>query len=286
MRDFLYPVQALKTVFDATSIARIDLAVFTSASDVTPNDINVKFDEKPDPRLEYLSEVVRWCWSNKAEVVFTDEAFEELLNKATELDMDFHCEEIPLVSIDMKWKLARLSIALAYLTLSTDDEFKKVVVEKEHVDYIADFIREEYEKAGLNQLALLEKTEIIDRDQAKAIIKRISSAVSIDEKKLMKIIEFIVMKNRVTKDQIKQRFGLLEKSELRPLLAELASEDLTKRGNGIHSTPKLIALYKLLINDEIAKNANITTLKNEPLQKNSNNVKRDSPLNSLGEINE
>jgi predicted transcriptional regulator YdeE len=45
----------------------------------------------------------------------------------------------------MKWKLARLSAALAFLTLSTED-YTKVTVTKEHVNLVAKFIQEEYSK--------------------------------------------------------------------------------------------------------------------------------------------
>ena len=146
MSSFLYPAQALSTVLDRISIARLDLDVFTSAEEVSPEDVNRVFSEEPDPRIEYLSEIVKWCWSNRAKIIFENEAYKYLLEQATELYKKFHVDDVPLVTIDMKWKLARLSTALAYLTLSTNDDYTKVYVKKEHVQYIVDFIENEYER--------------------------------------------------------------------------------------------------------------------------------------------
>ena len=70
------------------------------------------------------------------EISFTQDAIEELLHNAMELYNDFFCKKTPLASIDMKWKLARLSAALACLTISTTD-FIHVQVTKNHVAWIS-----------------------------------------------------------------------------------------------------------------------------------------------------
>ncbi|MEM1562522.1 MAG: hypothetical protein QXJ19_04665 [Candidatus Bathyarchaeia archaeon] len=51
---FLYLVQALATVFDKISIARLDLAVFASQRDVDPDDVNKLRDKAPNPELYLL----------------------------------------------------------------------------------------------------------------------------------------------------------------------------------------------------------------------------------------
>jgi hypothetical protein len=102
---FLYACQALPTILDKTSIARLDLAVFSNQNDVSAEEINKFRNEEHGPFLENLAEVLKWCWSGKADVVFTDEAVDAIHRNATALYNEFFYEEIPLVSIDMKWKL-------------------------------------------------------------------------------------------------------------------------------------------------------------------------------------
>ena len=77
---------------------------------------------------EYVLKVARGAEETcgSVEVEFTGEATKKILEYATELYDLFFYDEIPLVSIDMKWKLARLSASLAFLTLSTYDTLIKL----------------------------------------------------------------------------------------------------------------------------------------------------------------
>jgi hypothetical protein len=104
MKDFLYPIQTLSTVFDKTGIARLDLAVFADSRDVKAEDVNKQLESNYDQDLELLADVLRWCWSNTAKAEFTPEAAAEILNKATDLYRRFFADSVPLTSIDMKWK--------------------------------------------------------------------------------------------------------------------------------------------------------------------------------------
>ena len=57
--SFLHPIQALATILDQASIARIDLCVFSGQRDVTAELINRKITQKPDPELDSFSEVLK-----------------------------------------------------------------------------------------------------------------------------------------------------------------------------------------------------------------------------------
>jgi hypothetical protein len=246
LSSFLYPCQALPTILDKTSIARLDLAVFADLRDVSPQEINRENSNVYDENLELLSESLKWCWSDLAEVTFTDEAVKYLLEQATDLYNTFFCEMIPLASIDLKWKLARLSASLAYLTLSTED-FSTVTVTREHVETVVSFIREEYIKAGLNTLAQQAKFEALDLDDVKHIFEKIiaDTKATIEEGVVKEVLRFIVTHGRLTKDELKTRFSLSENSQARPLLASLKSEGLVKASRGFYPEPKLIEAYKV-----------------------------------------
>jgi hypothetical protein len=242
---FLYPCQALTTILDKTNISRLDLAVFADHRDVSPEEINRSAPMEPEPELFLLAEALKWCWSGHAKVEFTEEAVQAIHQAATQLYRAYFCDEVPLCSIDMKWKLARLSAALAYLTLSTQD-YRTVTVTREHVDLIVRFLEEEYTRAGLNSLAQQTKHEVLDKDEVKEMLERVRLAVAVDFDggKLKEILRFLVHHGRATRDQLMVEFNLAERTELRRLLAALTSEGLISQGKGFYPTAKLIQAFK------------------------------------------
>jgi len=265
LASFLYPCQALTTILDKTSIARLDLAVFSDSRDVKAEEINKESDEEYDRDLEILSEALKWCWSDLAEIKFTKEAVKTLLTAATDIYNMFFSEAVPLASIDMKWKLARLSAALAYLTLSTED-FSTVIVTEDHVNAVVDFIKDEYSKAGLNTLAQETKYESLTMEDVNFTINTIISKTegALDQGTIENIFKFIVLQGRVTRDQLKTKFGLAEVNQLRPLLAVLSNEKLVRLGRGLYPTPKLVQAYKLVL----SRLSTLSTLEKEGVPPN------------------
>ncbi|MEM3872142.1 MAG: hypothetical protein QXE05_06245 [Nitrososphaeria archaeon] len=247
LQDFTLPCQALSTILDETSIARLDLAVF-SQNNVAPEEINRLHDRSYNPILENLSEVLKWCWSGQTETVFSKEAVDCIHDKATILYKKYFYEKIPLVSIDVKWKLARLSAALAYLTLSTED-YKTVKVSREHVEAIADFISQEYDNVGLNILARKQEEGALSCEDVKKMFDTLEKKLEyrVDKKTLKDVLEYIVENGNVTRNEIRTQFDLSEYNQLRPLLSALKEEKLVRSGGkGIRPTRKLVQVHKIL----------------------------------------
>jgi hypothetical protein len=213
---------------------------------VSAEEINKEKRKNMTSLLENLAEVLKWCSSGKADVFFTDEAVDVIHSNATALYNDFFYEEIPIVSIDMKWKLARLSAAIAFLTLSTED-FKTVSVTKEHVEVVAGFIRDEYSKAGLNILAQTASHEALTPEDVDSILTRIERDVrgAVDKETICAVLQYFVFHGRATRDELKAKFSLAENNQLRPLLAVLTSEGLIKSSRGFYPEPKLIQAYEV-----------------------------------------
>ncbi|MCL2643441.1 MAG: hypothetical protein FWD52_08050 [Candidatus Bathyarchaeota archaeon] len=260
LSEFLYPIQAYPSVADPTIIARRDIAIFVNSRDVSAEQINQNHTTQPDPEFALLSEVLKWCWSGTVEVTFTEEAFTFLLQQATDLYETFHYADIPIVSADMKFKLARLSIALAYLTLSACDDYKTVIVTKEHVEVVVNFLSGEYTKAGLNILAQENKFEILTVEDVDLFFTEIEAKLCnapIERDVLCDILKSTVLKGRVTADMLRTIFGLVENNQRRPLSAILQSLDLTKHGkSGVYPTPKLIEAFKVTEEFEVLKDFN------------------------------
>ncbi len=269
LAEFLYPIQALATVEDKTSIARRDLAVFADQRDVTAEQINRAPNAEYEPELELLAEALKWAWLDKAQITWTPEAQEFLLEKATWFMNKFHYDRIPLISADMKWKLARLSVSMAYLTLSTDD-FTELLVTKDHVGLVCETLEEEYSRAGLNVLAQTERMERLTIEDVEALLQRIVGQLTkepIDTEKLIEILKFILLSGGTTQEQLKAKFELTEKNQLRPLMAILQTEGLVKVNRGYYQTAKLVEAHK--VTNGFAAFACLADVKNEhpPLQK-------------------
>jgi hypothetical protein len=247
LAEFLYPIQALATVEDKTSIARRDLAVFADQRDVTPEQINKTPNATYEPELELLAEALKWAWMDNSQIAWAPDAQSYLQEKATELYNKFHYDGIPLVSADMKWKLARLSVSMAYLTLSTDN-FTQLLVTKEHVSLVCETLEDEYSRAGLNALAQTAHMERLTPEDVSTLLQSIQGQLSkdpIEIKKLIGILKFILASGGTTKEQIKAKFELTDKSQLRPLIATLQTEGLLKVGHGYYQTAKLVEAYKV-----------------------------------------
>jgi len=243
---FYYPIQAVATVLDKTGIARLDLAVLSDKRTVKAEDVNKLNEGNYDPDLELLSEALKWAWSGYAKIEFTQEAVHYILNKATKLSNKYQSGEIPLVSIDMAWKIARQSAALATLTLSTNPDFDKIIVTEEHAIDVSTFLEDEYKGAGLDNIALREVHELPDRGDLANLLFFFEETLGIPDEKARQILQFMVLKQRFTKDELQTTFSLAEKNQIRPLTAKLSSEGYVSRGRGFYATPKLNHLAKLM----------------------------------------
>jgi hypothetical protein len=243
--SFLYPIQATSTFLDLMSVARIDLCVFADSNDVRAEEINVKLSGEYDRRLDLLSEALKWAWGEDLEIAFTPEAEKKILDEATELYKLFFSEGVPLASIDLKWKLARLSASLACLTLSTVD-FKHVTVEEGHVAWIMGFIKDEYTNAELHTLVQETRHEAVTEEDAKELLNMAAAAINVEPEDVKEILKFIVLQGRVTRDQLKEKFNLARTNQLNPLVSMLQNEKLIKSGKGFYPTSKLIELHKIL----------------------------------------
>ena len=145
-----YGVMAvLKLMGKAEDVRRLDLAMSVASGDVDPALVNKPLKDIPEVPHVYTSDVcntrVLWAWSRKPEdVVFTDQATQRILERATEMGKKYS-SKVPIVeAADQRIKIARLSVAAACCVFSSDETGEKVIVEPEHVDFVVDFMNELY----------------------------------------------------------------------------------------------------------------------------------------------
>ena len=196
--------------------------------------------------------MLKFVWRGRYSIEFTDDALEEILSKATELENKFKYDQIPLITNDQKYKLAKLSVSLANLTCSFNDDFTKLQVTKNHVEYIANLINAEYHNAGLDIYASSNRIEINDEviDDVYFSIKEAldKKEPKVDDEFCKKLLSWIAQQTKFKKDQLLTQFDLPEKNQGRPLLAVLQNEKLIRPNAGFIPTKKLIEIGKYLIN--------------------------------------
>lgn len=249
MNSFYYPVIALKNNFQIQNIARIDLAVFVM-DDISPEDRNTRIDREPDGLLSHLSDLLKLVWANKFAVSFDEAATAAILEHSTLLEKKFKHEEIPLISNDIKYKLARLSAALAALCCSFTDGYGKLIVRPEHVEYIVKYVTRQYTTAGLNSLS--QNTDVIDEETVADAVSDVQAALEKLEppktdQECQKILVWMGQQAKFTRDLLSTQFEIPQNNGIRPLVAKLQNNRLLKQSNrGLAPTKKLIQITKLL----------------------------------------
>lgn len=144
MDEYTYGVQAIKPlVGNNEDIARFDLAMSLRSDDVASAEINrERTTRRSHVYTHYACEAgVMWAWSRRKEhITFTDEATDLIYGLAVDLGGRY-IEVPPLIqAANVRVKLARLAVALAIRTVSTDASFEQVIVKREHVEDAVKFI--------------------------------------------------------------------------------------------------------------------------------------------------
>lgn len=141
LAEYEFGCSALKELVPAAAdIRRFDLACAVASTEVSYKDINSADFAKVEHRYtkHLCSTLVRWAWSrDPGQIVFDDAASLAVLQYANQMAEDYYAGEIPLVEpADQRFKIARLAAAAAARVFSTDETCEKVLVKKEHVDYV------------------------------------------------------------------------------------------------------------------------------------------------------
>ena len=171
-----YGVDAVKEVIGALEdIRRFDMVMGVSSGDVSLEVINGTRDSNTPHTYtsELCSSLIAFAWSRKAgDIRFDEDAAAEILQCAMRMGRKYS-SACPIVEpSDQRLKLARLSVALAIRTYSTDAE-GKVVVRKCHVEVLEKFLDRIYASPSLgyrdysivqaNELSLKNPNKVKDR---------------------------------------------------------------------------------------------------------------------------
>lgn len=130
-------------VTNPEDIARFDYAMSAASADVNTDLINSTKHEDVVHRFtdDLCSKLVLWAWSRKAEQVFWMEGVEGAVVEAAREMGRRYVPDPPLVQVEnVRMKLARIAVALAARTFSTDRSGDLVIVKHQHVDDAVRFL--------------------------------------------------------------------------------------------------------------------------------------------------
>ena len=124
-------------VSTAEDIARYD--VIAILSDKGSKEINPMWRPEEPFADEIYQTRIRWVWSRKPEqVILSDEVCNYIIEAANDLNSKYDCH-IKIFGTEAWKKVARLAIAVAAYTVSTDETYNNIIVKQEHVDWAVRF---------------------------------------------------------------------------------------------------------------------------------------------------
>ncbi len=149
-----FGIESIKELMGSLEdVRRFDMAIILSACQINAREINVLSTTRKHVEHIYSSDlckklVLRAWTRTSSDIRFEDGAINSCLVRATDL-CDTFTEALPLCDRGtMRYKLARLAIALANRTFSVDENnYDVTVVRKCHVEYVYEFILSLYSSA-------------------------------------------------------------------------------------------------------------------------------------------
>lgn len=221
-------------------IARYDAFILVPQVENLSNPFSMSVDEscKIDD-IDYKHKI-KWIKSlNSDDVVIDNELGSYIFEQGMQLNKMFECS-FTLFGSETDKKIARLSSALACMLCSTED-YKHVIVKKEHVDYIVEFIKKLYDNQifRLKEFANEEKSykEVVDRDT-----KELESLYP----KNVTFIDFLANTSKVNRNELQTVAGL-NRDEFTKIFNILVARKFIKLSKDqVSPTVKFRSTYRLI----------------------------------------
>lgn len=153
-----FPFEMLKDIcFGQDEIlSRFDIAYIVKQSDVDSSRFSSSYDQISTEFTEFQCQnLIKWCYSRKPDDIILEQGLElYITEEAAKLLKKFH-PSTQLVNIEMRAKILRMSVAIATMLYSIppNNDWNKIYVTKEHVDFMCKFIMRIYcgENMGLDR---------------------------------------------------------------------------------------------------------------------------------------
>lgn len=189
---------------NAEDISRFDFAMTVATNEVDSQIINEV--NKPDQSKQdkYPSELCRslilWAWSRQPDQIkFTSAATRLIISLSIRMGKLFS-SNIPLVQAEnVRFKLAKISVACAARVFSCDASGEKIIVEEEHVEAAYDFLRIVYSKEsmGYTKYSNMVNSSILMSDEARLSINAFFDTDFQSDEERMLIVKGLLINHRI-----------------------------------------------------------------------------------------
>lgn len=234
LAGFNFGIQAIEDLFDdAADLRRVDLALVAERDEVETSLINRRWDATEVPHqytANLCQSLVLWAWSREPyHVKWMEGAEDEVLRWADRLGDTYDCD-VPLAErADLRLKIARISCAVAARVFSTDEEAKKVLVTKDHVEYAALFMDRAYRNRAMSYFAYAKRFKQDNHftQQRKNDLKKFLDGFTNTGDVVATLLDIDLITKRTFADMLD-----LPEAEMKRLWSHLTSERL------LRNTPK------------------------------------------------
>ena len=250
--SYSYGVQAIADMIKAhEDIARFDYALIVAHNEVAGEAINMTRTGKAllySQKLE--QELVLWCWSRKQdEVFFTQEAIDSIYDMSLQLAKIYDFS-IPLIQVEnIRFKIAKVAIAVAARFYSNKDNGKILVVKPTHVECSWIFFHSIYSKesSGYYQYSKMKKSEMeIATPEKLAVVETYFDSWKLQKKELLRCL---LINNYIDPSDVAVHLGVDKRLGVEAVSALLKAGCLQKRGHNYIKTPEFTSYLKRVLLD-------------------------------------
>lgn len=264
-----YGVNAVLKLFGkAEDVRRLDLAMSVASGDIDPSLINKDIASMPDVPHKYTSEAcktrVLWAWSRRPEdIIFEQDATDAILKHAADMGRRY-TSKVPVVeAADQRLKIARMSVAAACCVFSSDDG-KRVIVKKEHVDFVVDFMDKLYCSKSFGYDKLSEQEMRSSNQSTENIAQLRKSFLALPLVDVNEMATILYQLPYFSRSALEDYTGL-SKDDLKQLLKFMTSNYLVDRVRGDYRRLPLGTTLLENLTTDIASKEEIRTAKEEAL---------------------
>lgn len=232
------PIRELITAPE--DIARYDAFIIIPQITDLKNPYTIKIDENYKIESKHYKNKSKWIKSLTAENVVIDETLcNYIFEKGVELNNIFE-SSFTVFSSETDKKIARMASSLACMLCCTDD-YKKVYVKKEHVDYVVSFIKKLYDNNvfRLREFANEEKSY-------KVVVEKDTKELQNIYPKNVTFIDFLANVSKVNRNELQTVSGL-NKDEFNKIFNLLVSRKFIKMAKDqVTPTVKFRNTYRII----------------------------------------
>ena len=221
-------------------IARYDAFILVPRVEKLSNPFAMKTNDEYKIDAVAYKHKSKWIKSlTHKNIVISDEIGSYIFKKSIELNKIFECS-FTVFGSETDKKIARLSSALACMLCSTED-YEHVIVKKEHVDYIIDFLRNNYDNNvfRLREFANEEKSYV-------SVVEKDTKELETIYPKNVTFIDFLANSSKVNRNELMTVSGL-NKDDFSKIFNLLVSRKFIKLNRDIISpTIKFRNTYRIM----------------------------------------